>query len=153
MSNAVKDERVQKTSPITNLLRRPEFGALMGALAIFVLFSVVDTTGNFGLPGGIAGWTDIAAPIGIVAVFVALLMIGGEFDLSTGIMVGSTGLLAGLIVTQLGLDIWTTIAIVTRLLTTTRLLLYLPARLIFLALTSRFQFFGGSSLLSWQLGF
>ena len=112
MSNAVKDERVQKTSFITNLLRRPEFGALMGALAIFVLFSSVDTTGNFGQAGGIAGWTDIAAPIGIVAVFVALLMIGGEFDLSTGIMVGSTGLLAGLIVTELGLDIWTTIALV-----------------------------------------
>jgi simple sugar transport system permease protein len=112
MANAVKDERVQKTSFITNLLRRPEFGALMGALAIFVLFSSVDTTGNFGQPGGIAGWTDIAAPIGIVAVFVALLMIGGEFDLSTGIMVGSTGLLAGLIVTELGLDIWATIALV-----------------------------------------
>jgi len=112
MSNAVKDERVQKTSFITNLLRRPEFGALMGALAIFVLFSSVDTTGNFGQAGGIAGWTDIAAPIGIVAVFVALLMIGGEFDLSTGIMVGSTGLLAGLIVTELGLDIWTTILLV-----------------------------------------
>lgn len=112
MSTAVKDERVQKTSFITNLLRRPEFGALMGALAIFVLFSSVDTTGNFGQAGGIAGWTDIAAPIGIVAVFVALLMIGGEFDLSTGIMVGSTGLLAGLIVTELGLDIWTTILLV-----------------------------------------
>jgi simple sugar transport system permease protein len=84
----------------------------MGALAIFVLFSSVDTTGNFGQAGGIAGWTDIAAPIGIVAVFVALLMIGGEFDLSTGIMVGSTGLLAGLIVTELGLDIWTTILLV-----------------------------------------
>jgi simple sugar transport system permease protein len=112
MSNAVKDERVQKTSFITNLLRRPEFGALMGALAIFVLFSSVDTTGNFGQSGGIAGWTDIAAPIGIVAVFVALLMIGGEFDLSTGIMVGSTGLLAGLIVTELGLDIWATIVLV-----------------------------------------
>ena len=112
MSTAVKYERVQKTSFITNLLRRPEFGALMGALAIFVLFSSVDTTGNFGQAGGIAGWTDIAAPIGIVAVFVALLMIGGEFDLSTGIMVGSTGLLAGLIVTELGLDIWTTILLV-----------------------------------------
>jgi simple sugar transport system permease protein len=39
-------------------------------------------------------------------------MIGGEFDLSTGIMVGSSGLLAGLIVTELGLDIWATIALV-----------------------------------------
>jgi simple sugar transport system permease protein len=112
MANAVKDERVQKTSFITTLLRRPEFGALMGALAIFVLFSSVDTTTNFGQPGGIAGWTDIAAPIGIVAVFVALLMIGGEFDLSTGIMVGSTGLLTGMLVTELGLDIWSSIVIV-----------------------------------------
>jgi len=109
MANAVKDERVQKTSFITNILRRPEFGALMGALAIFALFSSVDTTGNF---GGISGWTDIAAPIGIVAVFVALLMIGGEFDLSTGVMVGTTGLLTGMLVTELGLDIWTSIFLV-----------------------------------------
>jgi simple sugar transport system permease protein len=112
MANEVKDERVQKTSPITTLLRRPEFGALAGALTIFLLFSSVDTTGNFGQPGGIGGWTDIAAPIGIVAVFVALLMIGGEFDLSTGVMVGSTGLLTGVLVTVLGLDIWTSIFLV-----------------------------------------
>ena len=112
MANAVKDERVQKTSPFTNPLRRPEFGALMGALAIFALFSSVDTTSNFGLPGGVAGWTDIAAPIGIVAVFVALLMIGGEFDLSTGVMVGTTGLLTGVLVTELGLDLWTSIFLV-----------------------------------------
>jgi simple sugar transport system permease protein len=112
MANAVKDERVQKTSFFTNLLRRPEFGALMGALAIFALFSSVDTTGNFGQPGGISGWTDIAAPIGIVAVFVALLMIGGEFDLSTGVMVGTAGLLTGMLVTELGLDIWSSIVLV-----------------------------------------
>jgi simple sugar transport system permease protein len=84
----------------------------MGALAIFLLFSSVDTTENFGQPGGIAGWTDIAAPIGIVAVFVALLMIGGEFDLSTGVMVGTTGLLTGVLVTELGLDLWTSIFLV-----------------------------------------
>jgi simple sugar transport system permease protein len=112
MSNAVKDERVQKTSFITTILRRPEFGALMGALTIFALFSSVDTTTNFGQLGGISGWTDIAAPIGIVAVFVALLMIGGEFDLSTGVMVGTTGLLTGMLVTELGLDIWTSIFLV-----------------------------------------
>lgn len=112
MANAVKDERVKQTSFIAGLLRRPEFGALLGALAIFTLFSFFDTTGNFGQPGGFAGWTDIAAPIGIIAVFVALLMIGGEFDLSTGVMVGSAGLLTGMLVTELGLDIWSTIAIV-----------------------------------------
>ncbi|CAB4867566.1 unannotated protein [freshwater metagenome] len=44
--------------------------------------------------------------------FVALLMIGGEFDLSTGVMVGTTGLLTGVLVTELGLDLWTSIFLV-----------------------------------------
>ncbi len=112
MAESTKDERVKQTSALTKLLRRPEFGALLGAMAIFALFTSVDTTGNFAQPGGAAGWTDIAAPIGIIAVFVALLMIGGEFDLSTGVMVGSAGLLTGMLVTQVGLDIWSSIAIV-----------------------------------------
>jgi simple sugar transport system permease protein len=112
MTSATKDERVKKSTFLNKLLKRPEFGALLGAVAIFTLFSSFDTTGNFGQPGGIAGWTDIAAPIGIIAVFVALLMIGGEFDLSTGVMVGTSGLLTGMLVTELGLDIWSSIALV-----------------------------------------
>jgi simple sugar transport system permease protein len=112
MSEVAKDERVKSNTVLNKMLRRPEFGALLGALAIFTLFTSFDTTGNFGQPGGIAGWTDIAAPIGIIAVFVALLMIGGEFDLSTGVMVGTAGLLTGMLVTQLGLDIWSSIVIV-----------------------------------------
>jgi simple sugar transport system permease protein len=39
-------------------------------------------------------------------------MIGGEFDLSTGVMVGTTGLLTGVLVTELGLDLWTSIFLV-----------------------------------------
>ena len=105
------DERVKSASLITKILRRPEFGAFLGAVAIFVLFATTDTTGNFANAGGIAGWTDIAAPIGIVGIAVALLMIAGEFDLSTGVMVGTTGLLVGLLVTEWHLDIWSAIAI------------------------------------------
>jgi simple sugar transport system permease protein len=100
------DERVAKTTLLTKLLRRPEFGALLGAIAIYVLFASVDTTGNFTRLGGSASWTDIAAPIGIVAIFVSLLMIAGEFDLSTGVMVGTSGLLAGMLVTELNFNIW-----------------------------------------------
>jgi simple sugar transport system permease protein len=105
------DERVKNAGLITKVLRRPEFGAFLGAVAIFVLFATTDTTGNFAAAGGIAGWTDIAAPIGIVGIAVALLMIAGEFDLSTGVMVGTTGLLVGLLVTEWHLDIWSAIAI------------------------------------------
>jgi hypothetical protein len=44
---AVKtDERIQRVSLFTKALRRPELGALIGALVIFTVFAIVDTTGN-----------------------------------------------------------------------------------------------------------
>jgi len=103
------DERVKKASFLTKALRRTEVGALLGAIAIFLLFTATDTTGNFAQLPGIAGWTDIAAPIGIVAIAVALLMIAGEFDLSSGVMVGTTGLLSGMLVSKLDVNIWVAI--------------------------------------------
>ncbi len=109
--SSAEDERVRSASLLTKILRRPEFGAFLGAVAIFVMFAATDTTGNFANLSGISGWTDIAAPIGIVAISVALLMIAGEFDLSTGVLVGTTGLLIGMLVTEVGLDIWTSIVI------------------------------------------
>jgi simple sugar transport system permease protein len=102
----VTDERIAKVSFLTNIMRRPEFGALLGAVVIYVMFTVVDTTGQFTSLQGTAGWTDFAAPIGIIAVFVALLMIAGEFDLSTGVMVGTSGLCLGILVSQFGWAIW-----------------------------------------------
>jgi simple sugar transport system permease protein len=105
------DERVKKASFLTKALRRTEVGALLGAIAIFLLFTATDTTGNFAQLPGIAGWTDIAAPIGIVAIAVALLMIAGEFDLSSGVMVGTTGLLSGMLVSKLDVNIWVAIVL------------------------------------------
>jgi simple sugar transport system permease protein len=43
---------------------------------------------------------------------VALLMIGGEFDLSAGVMVGSSGLLLGLLATRADMNIWPAIVLV-----------------------------------------
>ena len=105
------DERVKNTGLFLKVLRRPEFGAFLGAIAIFALFTSVDTTGNFAKVDGITSWTDIAAPIGIVGVAVSLLMIAGEFDLSSGVMVGTTGLIIGMLVTQLNFGIWPAIAV------------------------------------------
>ena len=105
-AKAPADERLARTSTLTRIMRRPEFGAVIGAVVVFVLFAIVDQTNTFASLTGIARWTDSAATIGIVAVAVALLMIGGEFDLSAGVMIGTTGLVLGLLVTELGLGIW-----------------------------------------------
>ena len=65
----------------------------MGAVVIYAMFAAVDTTGVFATINGTARWTDVASTVGIVAVPVALLMIAGEFDLSSGVMIGTSGLL------------------------------------------------------------
>lgn len=105
------DERIASVSIFTKILRRPEFGALLGAIVIYIIFAVVDTTGKFTGLDGTSSWTDFAAPIGIISVFVAMLMIAGEFDLSSGVMVGTSGLLAGLLVSQTNMSIWAAMVI------------------------------------------
>ena len=90
-------------------MRRPEVGSLLGALVICVFFWV--TTDAFGTLSGIANWTDVASTLGIMAVAVALLMIGGEFDLSAGVMTGTTGLLMGLLTTEWGFSMWPAIVL------------------------------------------
>lgn len=105
------DERLVAVSRLTRILRRPELGALLGAVVIYTMFALVDTTGSFATIAGTARWTDVAASVGIVAVPVALLMISGEFDLSAGVMIGTSGLLAGLLTTEYGFSMWPAIGL------------------------------------------
>ena len=113
MSTAIAagDERLARSSTFVRVMRRPEIGALMGAIVVYVFFSAVDTTGTFVGLNGAARWTDVAATTGIVAVAVALLMIGGEFDLSAGVMVGTSGLFAGLLISEYNIPVWPAIAL------------------------------------------
>jgi simple sugar transport system permease protein len=101
---SVVDERMADVSMLTKLLRRPELGALMAAAVIGLFFAL--TTDEFGTLDGAANWTDVASTLGIPAVAVALLMIGGEFDLSAGVMTGSAGLFMGIMATEVGMNIW-----------------------------------------------
>lgn len=101
------DERMAKLSPAARLLRRPELGALIAALAVAIFFTTQNSL--FANLDGIANWTDVASTIGIPAVMVALLMIGGEFDLSAGVMTGSSGLMMGILATKVGMNIWVAI--------------------------------------------
>jgi len=103
------DERLARLGPIGRLMIRPEIGALIGAIAIGVFFALASD--QFGTLTGAANWTDVASTYGIMSVPVALLMIGGEFDLSAGVMTGSTGLVLGLLVSQWSVNVWVAIVL------------------------------------------
>jgi simple sugar transport system permease protein len=94
------DARLVHRGPIQRLLVRPEIGALLGTAAVWFFFWVVAPI--FGTAAGTANYLDVAATLGIMAVAVSLLMIGGEFDLSSGAMTGATAMLVILLSKQLG---------------------------------------------------
>jgi simple sugar transport system permease protein len=104
-------ERLVRTSRVTRTLKRPEFGALMGAVAVFLIFTFLDATPNhlWLTQTGIASWAQQSAFFGIMAVPVGLLMIGGEFDLSTGIMTGVTAIVMALLIGNLHWNAWAAI--------------------------------------------
>jgi simple sugar transport system permease protein len=106
---SVVDDRLAQVSLLTRLLRRPELGALLAAILVGLFFAF--NTDQFGTLDGAANWTDVASTLGIPAVAVALLMIGGEFDLSAGVMTGSAGLVMGLLATELDFNIWPAILV------------------------------------------
>jgi simple sugar transport system permease protein len=110
---APSDERLTRVGPLARLLSRPDIGAMMGALVVWLAFGYFASGVNWlGDPAIAAGWTDQAAQYGIVAVPVALLMIGGEFDLSAGVMIGSSGLLLGYLTTHQDMNVWPAMALV-----------------------------------------
>lgn len=90
------DERIAFRGPIQRVLVSPEIGAIIGAVLVWAFFW--GNGAKFGTPGTTLIMLDSAAPLGIMAVVVALLMIGGEFDLSAGMMTGATGIMVGLMV-------------------------------------------------------
>src|SRR3954471_3765473 len=107
------DERLVRVGAVSRLLTPPDIGALLGAIAVYLAFGYFARSVNWlGDPAVWASWTDQAAQYGIVAVPVALLMIGGEFDLSAGVMIGSSGLLLGYLVTHAHLNVWPAMAVV-----------------------------------------
>jgi simple sugar transport system permease protein len=105
----VADERLANISLASRILRRPEIGALLAAVVVAIFFWTQNAL--FLKLDGIANWTDVASTIGIPAVVVALLMIGGEFDLSAGVMTGSAGLMLGILATEVGMNIWLAIVL------------------------------------------
>lgn len=110
------DERVRQKSMVSKLLARPEIGALAGVVIVWVLFAIVASKHNFVSWATVASILNRAAPLGILAVAVALLMIAGEFDLSIGSILGFSGMVIMVLVTPVdgggyGWTLWPAIGV------------------------------------------
>ena len=101
------DERVRQSSTVRRLLKRPEMGAVAAAIAVFIFFAVVAGKRGFLSLRGTANYLEVAAQLGILAIAVALLMIGGEFDLSIGSTIGACGIIFALLSREFGWSVWT----------------------------------------------
>lgn len=86
------DERVRSVSLFGRLLVRPEIGSIVAVVIVWIFFAVVAYDNNFISMQTTAAILNRAAPLGILAVAVALLMIAGEFDLSVGSIIGFGGM-------------------------------------------------------------
>ncbi|WP_406472119.1 ABC transporter permease [Streptomyces sp. NBC_01615] len=98
------DERLLKTSPLRKLMSRPELGSVVGAIAVFVFFALF--ADSFVRAASLSTVLYASSTIGIMAVPVALLMIGGEFDLSAGVMVTSSALISSMFSYQMTANVW-----------------------------------------------
>jgi ABC-type xylose transport system permease subunit len=98
MANTVMDENVKAADdaaprPKINIASMIWLGPAVAWLAIFAFFAVFGGENGFVTASGTAGWLNIAAELGIIAIPVGLLMMAGEFDLSTGSMVGAASII------------------------------------------------------------
>lgn len=104
-----QDERLQKVPLWKLALSRPEFGALAGTVLVLAFFIVAASGTGMFTPAGIVNFLEVAAQLGIIATAAALLMIGGEFDLSIGSMIGLAGILIAIPAVQFGWPLWAAI--------------------------------------------
>ncbi|MEI5528321.1 ABC transporter permease, partial [Streptomyces brasiliscabiei] len=102
---AQKDGRTAQRSLGRRLLARPEVGALIAAIGVYLFFFAVAP--SFREASSLATVLYQASVMGIMALPVALLMIGGEFDLSAGVAVTTSALTAAILSFQLTVNVWT----------------------------------------------
>jgi simple sugar transport system permease protein len=98
------DERVGRRSPLARLFARPEAGALAGAIIIYVFFFIIAPP--FRNASSFSSVLYVSSTYGLMVAPVALLMIGGEFDLSAGVAVTSSALCASLFSYEFTVNVW-----------------------------------------------
>jgi len=98
------DERVVRKSPLARLLARPEAGALAGAIVVYVFFFIIAPSFRYAV--SFSSVLYVTSVFGLMVTPVALLMIGGEFDLSAGVAVTSSALCASLFSYEFTVNVW-----------------------------------------------
>ena len=104
VTTSAGDTRLTRRSGVTRLIRRPELASLLGAVVIFVLFMIVAPA--FRSVEAFSTVLYASSTLGIVALAVGLLMIGNEFDLSSGVAVTSAALVATMLNYNFHLNSW-----------------------------------------------
>ncbi|WP_368669275.1 ABC transporter permease, partial [Streptomyces hyaluromycini] len=99
-----RDGRTSERPPVVRLLARPDVGVFLGAVAVYVFFLV--SAPPVREASAMANILYQSSTIGIMALPVALLMIGGEFDLSAGVAVITSALTAAMLSYQLTMNVW-----------------------------------------------
>ncbi len=97
-------DRLKVHQGFSKLIRRPELASFLGVLVIFALFMSVAPA--FRSLDAFATVLYASSTLGIVALAVGLLMIGDEFDLSSGVAVTTAALAASMLNYNLGLNSW-----------------------------------------------
>lgn len=91
-------------SLIKRVLSRPEFSAVIAAIFIYIFFWIVAEP--FRTLAASMTILYQSSTIGVMAVSVALLMIGGEFDLSAGVAVVSVAVVTSITTHNLGVPLF-----------------------------------------------
>lgn len=103
------DERVLHQGRLRKWLTRPEMGALGGVILVWIVLAITGSSGfgqGFLSLRGTVTYLEVSAQLGILALAVSLLMIGGEFDLSIGSLIGATGMVTAILASEAGWSIW-----------------------------------------------
>ncbi len=101
----------RRRGALMNALLRPESGGVVSALLVFIFFAAAAGQNGFLSPLGTANWLDTAADLGIVALPIGMLMIGGEFDLSVGSVVGASSMIVAICSGYYSLNPWVGVAL------------------------------------------
>ena len=104
--SVVASERLRAIPLWQQMMRRPEMGAVGGALIVFAFFGIVAGDSGMFSPSGVSNFLEVSAIMGLIAIAAALLMIGGEFDLSVGSMIGFAGICIAIPLAEWGWPLW-----------------------------------------------